>query len=82
MITDCDSLSDEVLENCNIMTEKNKHRQYFNILILYRFIWFPPADLVKCKSNVSEFLVWIAFEGDPVSLLGGGVSLNYFNIFV
>ena len=25
-ITDCDSLSDQVLENCNIMTEKNKHR--------------------------------------------------------
>eukprot|EP00828_Plagiopyla_frontata_P029932 TRINITY_DN387_c0_g2_i1.p1 TRINITY_DN387_c0_g2~~TRINITY_DN387_c0_g2_i1.p1 ORF type:complete len:553 (+),score=75.73 TRINITY_DN387_c0_g2_i1:28-1659(+) len=66
MITDCDSLSDEVLENCNIMTEKNKHR----------FIWFPPADLVKCKSNVSEFLVWIAFEGDPVSLLGGGKCLS------
>ena len=26
MITDCDALSEDVLANCNIMTEKNKHR--------------------------------------------------------
>ena len=28
-ITDCDALNDDVLNNCNIMTEKNKHRLLF-----------------------------------------------------
>ena len=40
-IYDCDLLPDDVLENCNIMTEKNKDR----------FIWKPSFDYIKCKSN-------------------------------
>lgn len=46
-IYDCDILPTEVLDNCNIMTEKNKHR----------FIWKPSIDYIKCKSNQTEFLV-------------------------
>eukprot|EP00828_Plagiopyla_frontata_P029936 TRINITY_DN387_c0_g3_i3.p1 TRINITY_DN387_c0_g3~~TRINITY_DN387_c0_g3_i3.p1 ORF type:complete len:754 (-),score=117.63 TRINITY_DN387_c0_g3_i3:61-2322(-) len=66
LITDCDALTDDILDNCNIMTEKNKHR----------FVWIQPPGLIKCKSNISEFLVWVSFVDDPVSLLGGGKCLN------
>ena len=41
MITDCDALSDYILDNCNIMTEKNKNRwALFSLKFLFRFIWF------------------------------------------
>ena len=46
-IYDCDLLPDDVLENCNIMTEKNKDR----------FIWKPSFDYIKCKSNQTDFTV-------------------------
>ena len=46
-IYDCNLLPDEVLDNCNIMTDKNKER----------FIWKPSIDYIKCKSNITDFLV-------------------------
>ena len=47
-ISDCDILPDDILEHCNIMTEKNKDR----------FIWKPSFDYIKCKSNSTDFTVF------------------------
>lgn len=52
LITDCDVLSDDVLENCNIMTEKNKHRfsQIFLAFLKIYLVLTPWACemLIKC----------------------------------